>query len=476
MEWDINLNTKKKIKFNSIKFKTLGYLSLFSIFILLLFWELQMVFLDVLYEKYQIKDMNNMAKEIYDADSSSLRLLLNELVYNNSVCIEHLSSDGVSTFYNDKSTGCLLGKRNSILSEYKNELIESGEELKAIKFVNPDYESEALLYGIKVNKGEYVFLFSMLSDVNSNSMAIKGQLIYITLLVIIFAILISMFLSKMISKPIEQITAKSKQLANGDYNVVFDKNGILEIDELADTLNYLESEVSKNDEYRRDLMANVSHDLKTPLTMIKAYAEMIRDISYKDKEKMDKHLEVIISETDRLNILVGDILTLSKLQANADILNIDTFDLCEEVREILKKYEIMKETENYNFIVNMPEKALIRADKNKINQVIYNLINNAMNYTGNDKNVWINIIENKKDYLVEIKDSGKGIDKEHLEHIWERYYKHEKNHQRNVIGTGLGLSIVKNILESHDFEYGVKSIKNKGTTFYFKVKKNNLDK
>ncbi len=435
-----------------------------------------MVFLDVLYEKYQIKDMNNMAKEIYAADSSSLRLLLNELVYNNSVCIEHLSSDGVSTLYNDKSTGCLLGKRNSILSEYKNELIESGEELKAIKFVNPDYESEALLYGIKVNKGEYVFLFSMLSDVNSNSMAIKGQLIYITLLVIIFAILISMFLSKMISKPIEQITAKSKQLANGEYNVVFDKNGILEIDELADTLNYLESEVSKTDEYRRDLMANVSHDLKTPLTMIKAYAEMIRDISYKDKEKMDKHLEVIISETDRLNILVGDILTLSKLQANADILNIDTFDLCEEVREILKKYEIMKETENYNFIVNMPEKALIRADKNKINQVIYNLINNAMNYTGNDKNVWINIIENKKDYLVEIKDSGKGIDKEHLEHIWERYYKHEKNHQRNVIGTGLGLSIVKNILESHDFEYGVKSIKNKGTTFYFKVKKNNLDK
>lgn len=435
-----------------------------------------MVFLDVLYEKYQIKDMNSMAKEIYNADSSSLRLLLNELVYNNSVCIEYLSSDGVSTLYNDKSTGCLLGKRNSILSDYKNELIESGEELKAIKFVNPDYESEALLYGIKVKNCEYVFLFSMLSDVNSNSMAIKGQLIYITLLVIIFAILISMFLSKMISKPIEQITAKSKQLANGDYNVVFDKNGILEIDELADTLNYLESEVSKTDEYRRDLMANVSHDLKTPLTMIKAYAEMIRDISYKDKEKMDKHLEVIISETDRLNILVGDILTLSKLQANADILNIDTFDLCGEVKEILKKYEIMKETENYNFIVNMPEKALIRADKNKINQVIYNLINNAMNYTGDDKNVWINIIENKKDYLVEIKDSGKGIDKEHLEHIWERYYKHEKNHQRNVIGTGLGLSIVKNILESHDFEYGVKSVKNKGTTFYFKVKKNNLDK
>ena len=476
MEWDISLNTKKKIKFNSIKFKTLGYLTLFSIFILLLFWELQMVFLDVLYEKYQIKDMNSMAKEIYNADSSSLRLLLNELVYNNSVCIEYLSSDGVSTLYNDKSTGCLLGKRNSILSDYKNELIESGEELKAIKFVNPDYESEALLYGIKVNNGEYVFLFSMLSDVNSNSMAIKGQLIYITLLVIIFAILISMFLSKMISKPIEQITAKSKQLANGDYNVVFDKNGILEIDELADTLNYLESEVSKTDEYRRDLMANVSHDLKTPLTMIKAYAEMIRDISYKDKEKMDKHLEVIISETDRLNILVNDILELSKLQNAQNDLEITEFDIVSLIKDILTRYDIIKETEHYKLLLESPESIIVHADKKRISQVIYNLINNAINYTGDDLSVTIRLTDKKNSCLVEIKDSGKGIDKEHLEHIWERYYKHEKNHQRNVIGTGLGLSIVKNILESHDFEYGVKSVKNKGTTFYFKVKKNNLDK
>lgn len=470
------MNIKKKIKFNttkfkSIKFKTLGYLSLFSIFILLLLWESQMVFLEIFYEKYQIDDMNEIAKQIYNADKEQLNSVLKDIVYKNAVCIEYIDNSGRSTLYNDMAAGCLLGRDNSDLRKYKNQLMSHESDLKAIKFVNPDYESKALLYGVRVTDNSYVFLFTMLSDVNSNSMAIKGQLIYITIVVIVLAILISLYLSQKISNPIENITEKSKLLASGNYDVVFEKNGILEIDELADTLNYLESEVSKTDEYRKDLIANVSHDLKTPLTMIKAYAEMVRDISYKDREKMNNHLNVIIDETDRLNMLVGDMLTLSKLQANADILNIETFDLHLEVMEVLKRYEIIKETENYKIDVEMPDVVLVRADKNKINQVIYNLVNNALNYTGDDKLVKIQITENKKDYLVEIKDSGKGIDKDKIDHIWDKYYKHEKNHKRNIVGTGLGLSIVKNILESHNFEYGVKSVKNKGTTFYFKVKK-----
>ena len=223
-------------------------------------------------------------------------------------------------------------------------------------------------------------------------------------------------------------------------------------------------------------MANVSHDLKTPLTMIKAYAEMVRDITYKDKKKREDNLNVIIEETDRLNLLVGDILTLSKLQANSDILEIETFDLKKEIVGILKRYDYLKETEGYEVIVNMPEELIVRADKKKINQVIYNLVNNALNYTGNDKKVYINITEDKKDYLVEIIDSGKGIAQEDIEHIWDKYYKKDKNHRRNVVGTGLGLSIVKEILECHDMSYGVRSIKNKGTTFYFRIKKINNKK
>ena len=218
-------------------------------------------------------------------------------------------------------------------------------------------------------------------------------------------------------------------------------------------------------------MANVSHDLKTPLTMIKAYAEMIKDISYKDKAKMNEHLDIIIDETDRLTLLVNDILDLSKLQSGENQnLKIEEFDLVKEINSILKKYEIIKETEQYNFEVEMPEAAIVKADRNKLNQVIYNLINNAINYTGEDKKVTIKVVKEKKNYKVEIIDTGKGIKKSELPHIWDKYYKNSKKHQRNVVSTGLGLAIVKQILEQHEFNYGVNSVLNKGTTFYFIVK------
>ena len=133
----------------------------------------------------------------------------------------------------------------------------------------------------------------------------------------------------------------------------------------------MEKEVSKTDEYRRDLMANVSHDLKTPLTMIKAYAEMIRDITYKDTEKRNRDLNIIIDETDRLNLLVNDILELSKLQTAQEEMNIENLDLVELTNEVLKRYEIIKETENYKIILNTPSKAPVKADKKRLSQVMY---------------------------------------------------------------------------------------------------------
>ena len=129
------------------------------------------------------------------------------------------------------------------------------------------------------------------------------------------------------------------------------------------------------------------------------------------------------------------------------------------------------EDENYKFITEIPKIAIVKADKNKINQVLYNLINNAINYTGDDLTVKIFVKEYKKNYLVEVIDSGKGINNQDLQNIWDKYYKKERNHKRNVVGTGLGLFIVKGILESHNFKFGVKSKLNKGTDFYFYINK-----
>ena len=413
--------------------------------------------------------MNEIVDKIINIESTNIIESMDDITLDNNICLEYMDYYGNKYYYNNKISSCLLG-RNKIIDKELVKFKQSGEETAFEKILNPINNSVSLLYCIKKGNG-YIFLFTSLEDIGTTTSLIKNQLIYVTLLAILFSIIIALFLSRRIAKPISDMTKKAEKLAEGNYNVQFTTTGIKEIDELANTLNYLEQEVSKTDEYRRDLMANVSHDLKTPLTMIKAYAEMIRDITLDNKEKTKENLNVIIDETDRLNILVNDILELCKLQNNQDNLNIEKFDIVELINDILKRYQIIKETENYKLILESPASIMVKADKKRISQVIYNLINNAINYTGDDLTVTIKITENTKECKIEIIDTGKGIDEKDLTNIWNRYYKKEKNHKRNVVGTGLGLSIVKNILEQHHFKYGVNSIKDKGTTFYFQVKK-----
>ena len=459
---------KKKRK-TSIQAKTLIYLLVFNVVIILLLWICQAWIFDFYYEKEQISNMDNIVASIKDANENELDSLLQDISYQNEVCILVIDDYGKYSSYNTNMKGCALKNENTKVQELMVNFINADANFKAYQFVNDDKQVAALLYGLK-NNNQYTFLYSNLEDISDFTLIIKQQLMYVCFLGIFVAVTISIFLSTKLTDPIAEITKKAKKLGNGDYNVEFKESGIKEIDELAQTLTQAQKEMAKTDELRRDLMANVSHDLKTPLTMIKAYAEMIKDISYKDRKKMNEHLDIIVDETDRLTVLVNDILDLSKMQSNADTLKLEKFNLAEEIKSIINRYQIIKETEQYTFNVEMPEEIWIKADKKKINQVIYNLINNAINYTGDDKQVTIRVTKQKRSYLVEIIDTGKGIKEEEIPYIWDKYYKSDKKHQRNVVSTGLGLSIVKQILELHDFEYGVKSVLKKGSTFYFKIK------
>ena len=459
---------KKKRK-TSIQSKTLIYLLVFNVVIILLLWICQAWIFDFYYEKEQISNMDNIVSSIKDANETELDNLLQDISYQNEVCILVIDDYGNYNSYNTNMKGCALKNENTKGQELMVNFINADADFKAYQFVNDDKQVAALLYGLK-NNNQYTFIYSNLEDISDFTLIIKQQLMYVCFLGIFVAVTISIFLSTKLTDPIAEITKKAKKLGNGDYNVEFKESGIKEIDELAQTLTQAQKEMAKTDELRRDLMANVSHDLKTPLTMIKAYAEMIKDISYKDRKKMNEHLDIIVDETDRLTVLVNDILDLSKMQSNADTLKLEKFNLAEEIKSIINRYQIIKETEKYTFNVEMPEEIWIKADKKKINQVIYNLINNAINYTGDDKLVTIRVTKQKRSYLVEIIDTGKGIKEEEIPYIWDKYYKSDKKHQRNVVSTGLGLSIVKQILELHDFEYGVKSVLKKGSTFYFKIK------
>ncbi len=460
------MKTKKK---TSIQAKTLIFLLTYNIVIILLLWFSLITILDIFYEKEQIDNMDNIVSSLKNTNSSELMSKLQDVAYDNEVCIVLSSGVNVIGTYNINMNGCVLKAKSSKVNEIMYNFENSDEEFKSFRFINDDKHISALLYGVKIDNND-VFIYSNLEDISDFTLIVKRQLMYICAIGIFIAVIMSVFLSNKITEPITKITKKAKKLGTGNIEVSFDESGIKEIDELSETLTQAEKEMVKTDELRRDLMANVSHDLKTPLTMIKAYAEMIRDISYKDQDKMNEHLGIIVDETDRLTVLVNDILDLSRMQSSADTLSIEKFDLASDIKTIVNRYQIIKETEKYTINVEMPDEIMIKADKKKLNQVIYNLINNAINYTGDDKTVTVRVTKHKKYYLVEIIDTGKGIKESEIPYIWNKYYKNDKNHQRNVVSTGLGLSIVKEILELHNFEYGVKSELKKGSTFYFKIK------
>ena len=216
-------------------------------------------------------------------------------------------------------------------------------------------------------------------------------------------------------------------------------------------------------------MANVSHDLKTPLTIIKSYAEMIRDLSGENPKKRNEHTQVIIDETDRLTYLVGDILDLSKLESGTDSMKNEIFDLGSAALSVVDGFRIYEENEGFTFETDIDENSFVYADKRRISQVIYNLMNNAVNYTGDEKKVYVKVKKLSDKVRFEVKDTGEGIDESEIDKVWDRYYKSSKTHKRISKGTGIGLSIVKNILTEHGAKFGVTSEKKKGSTFWFEL-------
>lgn len=460
------------MKMNSLNVHIWKYFLLFSVIILSFLWVFQGLFLDSYYKYGKINDIKKVADvvKVYQ-NSRNFSTVVNAASLDRSVCVEVIDRY-YGTLYTSSflGKGCFTGKEKN--TKYKYDFISSQLDNRTYELINPEFNNETLVYAVKLNGGRYAFINTSVEPIDSTISLLRGQLIVITIIVLLLSFVLSYFISNLISSPIVKINKSAKRLAKGEFDVEFDIDSkISELNELSRTLNYTKDELSKTEELRRDLMANVSHDLKTPLTMIKAYAEMGRDLHKDSKKKREKDMDTIIEEVDRLTILVNDILDLSKMQSNIEKIEITEFNIVDLVNDIINRYSVYSELEDYKFIFNHDQEViLIKADYKKMEQVIYNLINNAINYTGEDNTVIINV---KVDDVirVEIIDSGKGIKEEDIPYIWDKYYKNSKKHKRNLIGTGLGLSIVKNILELHNYKYGVLS-NEEGTTFYFEIKKN----
>lgn len=328
---------------------------------------------------------------------------------------------------------------------------------------------DTIVYTKIVNAADYssiIMVSGNISPLNATTETLASQMRYIALFMIVAVAILTLLMYRHIAKPIIGITSNAKQLPQGKYTVDPKTNRYKEAADLNNTLVQAANDIQKADKAKRDLISNVSHDLRTPLTMIGGYGEMMIDLP---EEKTDENIQVIVDETKRLNALVNDLLDMSRLQDGRIVLHKEVFDISALLKTQLQKYDVYRMQEGYTIESELLDTIYVNADKKRIEQVINNFLNNAVNYGGEAKHIIVREIKKENTVRIEVQDFGEGIDPKDLDNIWDRYYKVDKEHVRVANGSGIGLNIVKQLLELHGVPYGVNSSKGKGSTFYFEM-------
>lgn len=471
---------RKKQSSTSIYFLIWSIFSAMALFIVLLFGISQIVVMKQTYRSEASKDVAQKGQRIEqeilkgipapfgDNFSGYLRFLST----SHGVDLYILNKDGYVLFPQEQNLDPSAPELSDVY-DFSDEMEKMLSKMRKTQAKTVIFETgDACVYGSEFatfnDSSIYLYVGKSINLATVATAKMTGRMIMIAVFVFLLSFAVSSAISGWLAKPISEMTSKAKQLARGNFAVDF--RGVdygREMVELADSLNFARDELSKTDNMQKELIANVSHDFKTPLTMIKAYASMIMEISGDIPEKRNKHAQVIVDEADRLASLVTDVLDLSKMNSGLETLRQDVFNMSKETFEILNRFAYLKETGGYQFITEIEDGLHTCADRLKIEQVLYNLIGNAVNYTGEDKKVYVRIKKDSADtFRFSVTDTGKGIKPEELDFVWDRYYRSSEMHKRPVKGTGLGLSIVKRVLEKHNFHFGIRSKVGRGSTFY----------
>ncbi|MGF1956677.1 sensor histidine kinase [Enterococcus casseliflavus] len=367
---------------------------------------------------------------------------------------QQLNIDGLSNEYN-----WLLSHAPTVLD---------GESLSAVE----DFEkSSAILIGVPTTlfqRPAALLLSNTITQIEALQSLNRQQLFLFTIILTIFASTISFFLAQHFIRPIKTIKEAIIRLTNGELYSVPKLKRSDELGTLSESVADLSTELQRVDVLRKEVIANVSHELRSPLALITGYGEMVRDVSGNDERLRKEHMDLIISEAHRMSAMVDDIMDFSIMQAGYTQLKNEIWNTYEVVssvvayaRGIANQYDITVDFEADRTNGN----ALF--DRIKMEQVLRNLINNGINHTPKNERLLIKLTNTSAGTKVAIINPGKDIPPEQLELIWERYQRvqHQAGHKE---GTGIGLAIVKTILTSHAFEYGAES-KNGVTCFWFVV-------
>ena len=460
----------KRKKNISLRWKIGLYLSVFSFVLVAIVFIFQALLLEPMYEASKKRTVENVSNAVVnvvkeDDDADDIEEYINIAQETNETCIRVLRESNVFPgTYEDtylesggKNLGCRLYKMssNEILTQIANaENSDKGESMvvQDTNLITPTngerFRNITYTRIIKDHDGNksIVMVYSNITPISTTKKTLSMQMWYISAIILVAVLVLTYIMYRTIARPLILINQSAKTLPEGKYERITVQN-YREAEELNDTLLTAAEDIQKADKAKRDLIANVSHDLRTPLTMISGYGEMMKDLP---EEKTDENIQVIIDESKRLTALVNDLLDLSKLQEEKIHLEKENFDLTNVLHTQLQKYDVYHMQEGFT-----------------IEQVFNNFMTNAINYSGDKKHIIVReILENNK-VRVEIQDFGEGIAKDDISKIWDRYYKIDKEHVRVSNGSGIGLAIVKEILELHNAKYGVISNLKEGSTFWF---------
>ena len=469
-------------KLTSLKWEIGKYLIIFCILTASIVFLFQIVLLQPMYEANKIKSIETVGSFVEKfIEDERLDEFVDYMQSQSDTCImvyQTSSSGGMQGSIGNR--GCMISSiTNSERAKFVTKAIGSKNHSYLARVTNNSSDFgvdgdqgdnfDTIVYTKIVNAADYssiIMVSGNITPLNATTETLASQMRYIALFMIVAVAILTLLMYRHIAKPIIGITSNAKQLPQGKYTIDPKTNRYKEAADLNNTLVQAANDIQKADKAKRDLISNVSHDLRTPLTMIGGYGEMMIDLP---EEKTDENIQVIVDETKRLNALVNDLLDMSRLQDGRIVLHKEVFDISALLKTQLQKYDVYRMQEGYTIESELLDAIYVNADKIRIEQVINNFLNNAVNYGGEAKHIIVREIKKENVVRIEVQDFGEGIDPEDLDNIWDRYYKVDKEHVRVANGSGIGLNIVKQLLELHGVPYGVKSSKGKGSTFFFEM-------
>ena len=477
-----------------IRGQLMWFLCCICLFLLGLFWFLSTQLLEPLYTKHIESQLTTQAESIASeldkalADGETLsswsfgRLYVNGSFFDklaaqlyasgnlNSFCVD-ISDSTMRTIYKiENQSYCNL--HETLLSDASNNdmIVSTAVAMrKKCRTTGPPRLSGSaqLLVGRNTSGGEYtVLVTTSLVHVAEAGNVLSTVLPMTAALIFIMALSAAWLFSAWFTKPLRQLSSAARQMALGNYAVQVDSSRRDELGDLAQDFNHMASEVQHAAQMQRDLLANVSHDLRTPLTLIKGYAETVRDLTGDDKAHRDEQMNIIVDEADRLTALVSSVMELSKVTSGTykcERVHFDMGQLCDEVSE---RYDAVCAQNGWQLQLELPEEELpVYADPDMMQRALHNLLGNAMHHIGKDGIFILRAFRCSEGVRVEVEDHGPGIAAADLPYIFDRYYRSRSDAGKQ--GTGLGLSITKAIFQQHSFRFGVQSTVGKGTTFWF---------